>query len=100
MRDEHRTQVGSCVCSFCYSRGRYMEEAIRDDDRALDGLARFPEAHSITSLSRSQIFKLERDGKFPKRVQLSGGAVAWRRSELKAWLDSLPRRELGKREAA
>lgn len=66
----------------------------------MDGLARYPETHTITSLSRSQIFKLERDGKFPKRVQLSGGAVAWHRRELKAWLDALPRRDLGRKESA
>lgn len=42
----------------------------------------------ITSISRSQAWKLEQRGLFPKRVQLGTRSVAWRLSELLEWIDT------------
>lgn len=42
---------------------------------------------TVTGLSRTSIWRLERAGNFPHRVQLSAGAVGWRMSEVQAWLD-------------
>ncbi|HWU77507.1 MAG TPA: AlpA family phage regulatory protein, partial [Rhodanobacter sp.] len=36
-------------------------------------------------LSRSQIYKMIGEGKFPRQVRLSRRSVAWRWSEVKAW---------------
>jgi prophage regulatory protein len=40
----------------------------------------------MTSLSRVTIWRLERDGKFPKRVQLSPRRVGWREDEIQEWI--------------
>ena len=48
--------------------------------------------------SDTQIWRLEKDGLFPKRVQLGPGAVAWFEHEVDAWIaDRL--RGLGRRPA-
>lgn len=44
-----------------------------------------------TGLGYTTIFKLERDGKFPARRQLSPGRVGWLTSEVDAWLLSSQR---------
>lgn len=41
---------------------------------------------AITGLSRTTIWRLEKDNKFPKRVSLSAGAVGYHRAEVEAWL--------------
>ena len=47
---------------------------------------RWPEVHQVSKLSRSTTWRLERDGKFPQRRQLSANTVGWLRSELDAWV--------------
>jgi prophage regulatory protein len=46
-----------------------------------------------TSMSYPQIWKLMRDGKFPRSVRL-GSRAAWWESEVDAWLDNLQRTAL------
>nr|WP_319553519.1 AlpA family phage regulatory protein [uncultured Vibrio sp.] len=53
-----------------------------------DRLVREEERKFITSISRSQAWKLEQQGLFPKRVQLGIRSVAWRLSELLEWVDT------------
>ena len=48
---------------------------------------RRPEVERITGLSRSTIYALIDQGKFPKPVKLSARAVAWPDSVIQAWLD-------------
>jgi prophage regulatory protein len=38
------------------------------------------------TLSKCQIWRLERDKRFPKRVQVSDARVAWVESEIDAWI--------------
>jgi len=45
-----------------------------------------------TSMTYPQIWKLMRDGKFPRSVRL-GSRAAWWESEVDAWLDNLHRTE-------
>ena len=41
-------------------------------------------------LSRTSIWRKEREGTFPKRVKLGAGrAVGWRQSDLEEWLKGL-----------
>jgi prophage regulatory protein len=49
-----------------------------------------PECREITDLSRSQRWRLERDGKFPRRLRLGPHTVRWRLSEILAWIADLP----------
>lgn len=41
-----------------------------------------------TGLSRTTIWRLEKNGTFPKRIRLSAGAVGYRRAEVEAWRES------------
>ena len=53
-----------------------------DQDRIL----RKPETQYRVGLSDPTIYRLERAGKFPKRIQLGGNSIGWFESEITAWL--------------
>ena len=65
---------------------------MENDKRTLlpDPLLTGPEVSEVTSVSRTHRYKLIRDGKFPKPVQVTQCRVAWRSSAVQAWIDSLP----------
>ncbi len=48
------------------------------------------EVEKITGMSRSSIYRLKREGKFPLPVRVGPSAVRWRASDITAWLKSLP----------
>lgn len=48
---------------------------------------RRPELIERVGLSDVTLWRLERMGRFPKRVQLGGQAVGWLEVEIDAWLD-------------
>ncbi|WP_134678000.1 helix-turn-helix transcriptional regulator [Ectopseudomonas khazarica] len=58
--------------------------AVQQQDKFL----RFGAVAEMIGLSRSTIWRLEQDGKFPKRVQLGSKSVAWRLSDLNDWMSS------------
>jgi prophage regulatory protein len=41
----------------------------------------------LVGLSYSTVHRLEKAGNFPARRKLSAGRVAWRLSEVQAWID-------------
>ena len=41
----------------------------------------------MVGLGYSTVWRLEKAGNFPARRQLSAGRVAWRLSEVQAWID-------------
>jgi len=43
------------------------------------------EAEALTSISRYTLWRMEREGKFPKSVKL-GSKRAWIESEVRAWM--------------
>lgn len=49
-------------------------------------LLRMPEVRRAVGLSRSTIYDLEARGLFPRRVALSERAVAWKASEVQAFI--------------
>ena len=53
-------------------------------------IVREAERRSVTGLSRTTWWEMERRGDAPKRVLLVGGRVGWRMSELVAWVKSRP----------
>jgi prophage regulatory protein len=55
-------------------------------------LIRKPDVEDLTGYSSTTIWRLEKVGKFPQRVQLSENAVAWVRAEVLAWIQSRARR--------
>lgn len=53
-------------------------------------LLRRREVETITGLSRSTIYRLMQKGDFPKPVRIGPGAVRWKVSDIKAWIESRP----------
>jgi prophage regulatory protein len=51
-------------------------------------LLRFPAVRERTGLSRSTIWRLEREGEFPKHRRISSNAVAWVEDEVLSWIHS------------
>ncbi len=54
-------------------------------------ILRHPHVIERTGLSGPQIWRLEKAGSFPARVQISVGAVGWFEDEIDAWIDARPR---------
>ncbi|MDO8769509.1 MAG: AlpA family phage regulatory protein [Burkholderiaceae bacterium] len=55
-------------------------------------LLRLPDVVRYTGLSRSSIYALQGEGKFPKSVKLSLRAVAWPQQQIQKWIEG---REVG-----
>ena len=55
-----------------------------------DPILRVRDVATRIGLSRATIYRMENKGQFPRRLQLSPGAVGWRESEVRSWLASLP----------
>lgn len=51
-----------------------------------DRIIRKAELLSIIPLSHVTIWRMEKAGKFPKRVQIGGNAVGWLASEVNQWI--------------
>ncbi|MGR2768632.1 AlpA family phage regulatory protein [Photobacterium ganghwense] len=52
-----------------------------------DRVIREAERLQITSISRSQAYQLEKQGRFPKRLKLGSRSVGWRLSEIMSWVN-------------
>ncbi len=61
---------------------------------SFDGIMKAADVELVTGLSRVTIWRVEREGQFPVRVQLTAGRVGWYGHEIKAWLESRPRVDL------
>ena len=49
---------------------------------------RWPRVRQLTGLSRSTVWRLEKNGQFPARRKLSANSVGWSLIELQAWMQS------------
>jgi predicted DNA-binding transcriptional regulator AlpA len=45
----------------------------------------------LTGLSRTTLWRLERQGQFPTRIRLGLNSVGWRDEEVQHWVESRPR---------
>ena len=52
---------------------------------------RLPAVQLKTNLSRSTIYRLEAQGKFPARVRLGENSTGWYSDEIDEWLANRPR---------
>ena len=55
-----------------------------------DRLLRRREVEKITGLSRSSIYRLMEISDLPRPVKIGPGAVRWKASDIKAWIESRP----------
>ncbi len=53
-----------------------------DVDRIISGR----EVREMVSYSLMQIWRLERDGRFPKRIRLGPGRIGWSLREIQDWI--------------
>lgn len=60
-----------------------------------DQLLRRPAVEAMVGLRRSAIYERVAEGSFPAPLKIGRRAVAWRRSEVEAWLESRPRTREG-----
>ena len=51
-------------------------------------LLRFPAVRERTGLSRSTVWRLERQGAFPRHHRISANAVAWVEDDIAKWIQS------------
>lgn len=49
-------------------------------------ILRYPEVFKRTGYHRTSLFKMEKVGKFPKRIPLGPKSVGWLESEVDAWI--------------
>lgn len=50
--------------------------------------------------SRTTLWRRVRAGDFPKPIALSSHSTRWRKNEVEAWIEALPKIEYGQREFA
>lgn len=53
----------------------------------MDRIIRMNELTSIVGLSRSTIYRLIQEGKFPKQIRLSIRTAGWRLSVINEWIN-------------
>lgn len=61
------------------------------DNNGDDALIRLPELLKRVPMSKSQLWLMVRQGRFPKPYKPSERISAWRLSEVSDWMDSLPK---------
>lgn len=49
---------------------------------------RWPQVQRLVGLSKSTVWRMERDGNFPRRRQLAVRAVGWDAREVENWMDT------------
>lgn len=60
-----------------------------DTERAASKrILRFPQVRERVTYSRMHVDRLEKAGKFPKRIRLGDNAVGWFESEIDAWVEA------------
>jgi prophage regulatory protein len=52
----------------------------------MEQIIRKPELFSKLNLSDATIWRLEKAGKFPRRIKLGGNSVGWFSTEIEKWL--------------
>lgn len=53
-------------------------------------LLRLRQVIELTGLGRDSVYRLIREGRFPRQRRLSERASAWRSDEVAAWIESRP----------
>lgn len=51
-----------------------------------DRLLRWHDVNNATGLARTTIWRMEKAGNFPKRLAIGPKCVAWKESQIQAWI--------------
>lgn len=57
-------------------------------------ILRWPVVKASTGLSRVSVWRMEKAGKFPHRVQIGVNSVGWLESEIQEWIQNRHRVEV------
>lgn len=57
----------------------------------IDPILRMPDVMRGTGLRRGIIYRMIKRGEFPRPYRLTSRSSGWRASEIRAWIDALPR---------
>jgi prophage regulatory protein len=68
-----------------------VQEKLSPTKEMTSGILGDRAVRQLTNLSRTTIWRLERQGKFPRRLRLSGNRIGWRADEVLEWIELLPR---------
>ena len=71
------------------SEAHIMAYTPTDTKHQIDPLHRRKVVENVTGLSRSSIYAKIAEGTFPRPVQIGARAVAWRSSDIRAWMANL-----------
>lgn len=67
------------------------EISVKIREVSFEGILRPKDVETVTGLSRVTLWREEKAGRFPARVQLTRNRVGWVGSEIREWIDSRPR---------
>lgn len=73
------------------------------EQQSLSGLLTTKETGALTKLSRTSLWRMTREGRFPAPRELGQGQIRWSAEDVRDWLSNLPSRQypgqqaLGKR---
>lgn len=62
-------------------------------------LLRLPAVIAMTGMGRDSIYRLAREGHFPRPRKITQRSSAWREDEILEWIDSRPTAQLGTADA-
>ena len=65
-----------------------MCQPMQENTNMVEKHYRRTELEGLTGLSRSTIYAMMADGKFPRPIRLSAKAVAWPESKISEWLEN------------
>jgi prophage regulatory protein len=65
-----------------------MNEKKAPEGSGIPKMLRIAAVEAITGLSAVTLWRMERDGQFPRRRRLFGSTVGWREDEVRAWVES------------
>lgn len=52
---------------------------------------KYQDLHGMFGFCRSTLYRMEKAGRFPKRIRLGSRSVGWNEDEVMAWLNTRPR---------
>lgn len=52
-----------------------------------DGLSRFNDIRHLIPMSRSTVWRMVKQGKFPKPTRITSHCTVWKNSEVLAWIE-------------
>lgn len=60
------------------------------EHQPLSGLLTTREIIALVRLSRTSIYRMTRQGKFPPPCSVGNGKIRWREVDVRAWMEALP----------